>query len=153
MFICFIQIMNFCIWTHSLEFLASAICSQTPTLSDLFMWMFLICFQWLCCLKCPWIILFSINRYLSCPHLELPRDVDFGTVIADSKVITKEISLINSGAKAGEFKITYNGQKHISFTPSVGSIPPNSMQIIKARAVFCLALFKFTIRGYIYMHN
>ncbi|PVD28193.1 hypothetical protein C0Q70_10779 [Pomacea canaliculata] len=76
-----------------------------------------------------------IFTYLSCPHLELPRDVDFGTVIADSKVITKEISLINSGAKAGEFKITYNGQKHISFTPSVGSIPPNSMQIIKVEFV------------------
>jgi hypothetical protein len=39
------------------------------------------------------------------PMLEIEDVVDFGNLVASSKTIAKEISLINHGSKAGEFKL------------------------------------------------
>lgn len=72
-----------------------------------------------------------ISRYPTRPSLELPSKVDFGNVLANSKVISKEISLVNSGSKVGEFSIRYTGDKPIAILPNAGSIPPQSAQIIK----------------------
>ena len=57
--------------------------------------------------------------------------VDFGTVVANSKTIAREISLINHGSETGEFKIKYSGDKPIAIMPTSGSVPPKSVQLIK----------------------
>ena len=61
----------------------------------------------------------------------MQSQVDFGNVLANSKVIAREITLVNSGSKAGEFKISYPGCKPIAIIPNQGSVPPNSVQVIK----------------------
>jgi len=67
--------------------------------------------------------------------LSLQGPVDFGNVVANSKVITKEISLYNHGSKEGEFRLRYSGHLPIAITPSGGKVPAHSVQIIKV----CLA--------------
>jgi hypothetical protein len=57
--------------------------------------------------------------------------VDFGSILANSKVLVKEISLVNAGSKAGDFKIEYKGGKPIAIIPDRGTVPPDSVQIIK----------------------
>ena len=57
--------------------------------------------------------------------------MDFGNVVANSKTIAREISLINHGSKAGEFKIKYGGNQPIAIMPTSGSVPPKSVQLIK----------------------
>ena len=57
--------------------------------------------------------------------------VEFGNVVANSKTIAREISLVNHGSKAGEFKIKYSGDKPIAIMPTSGSVPPKSVQLIK----------------------
>ncbi|XP_013416633.1 cilia- and flagella-associated protein 47 isoform X1 [Lingula anatina] len=69
------------------------------------------------------------------PMLQLEGPVDFGNVVASSKVIAKEISLFNHGTKCGEFKIKYAGEKPISIIPSSGTVPPRSAQSIKIEYV------------------
>ena len=61
----------------------------------------------------------------------LEGPVDFGNVVANSKVIVKEILLYNHGSKEGDFKIKYSGDKGISIIPSSGKVPPSSAQVIK----------------------
>ena len=61
----------------------------------------------------------------------MEEPVDFGNVVANSKVIAKDILLYNHGSKEGEFKIKYSGEKGISIIPSSGKVPPNSAQVIK----------------------
>ena len=70
-------------------------------------------------------------RYPVRATLEIQSQVDFGNVLANSKVIAREITLVNSGSKAGEFKISYPGSKPIAIIPNQGSVPPNSVQVIK----------------------
>lgn len=77
-----------------------------------------------------------ILSYPCRPALAMPAEVDFGNVLANSKVVAKEISLVNSGSKAGDFKIDYKGSKPISIIPDHGSVPPNSIQLIKVEFVF-----------------
>jgi hypothetical protein len=48
------------------------------------------------------------------PMLEIEDVVDFGNLVASSKTIAKEISLINHGSKAGEFKLKYSGDKPLA---------------------------------------
>ncbi|XP_070190234.1 cilia and flagella-associated protein 47-like isoform X3 [Littorina saxatilis] len=76
-----------------------------------------------------------IFGYPTRPALEIKSKVDFGNVLANSKVIAREISLVNSGSKAGEFKIDYNGSKPIAIIPNQGSVPPDSVQLIKVEFV------------------
>ncbi|XP_076467202.1 cilia and flagella-associated protein 47-like [Babylonia areolata] len=76
-----------------------------------------------------------IFGYPTRPNLKLQSDVDFGNVLATSKVIAREITLVNSGSKAGEFKIDYAGSKPIAVIPNNGSIPADSVQIIKVEFV------------------
>ena len=63
--------------------------------------------------------------------MDFDDGVDFGTVVANSKVVAKEITLTNTGSKSGDFKIKYTGLKPIAFIPSSGTVPPHSEQKIK----------------------
>ncbi len=57
--------------------------------------------------------------------------VDFGHVVANSKVISKEVEILNHGSKSGDFKLKYSGEHPIAVIPSAGTIPPGSAQKIK----------------------
>ncbi|KAK3775916.1 hypothetical protein RRG08_017206 [Elysia crispata] len=67
--------------------------------------------------------------------MDFDDGVDFGTVVANSKVVAKEITLTNTGSKSGDFKIKYTGLKPIAFIPSSGTVPPHSEQKIKVEYV------------------
>ncbi|XP_052808119.1 cilia- and flagella-associated protein 47-like isoform X2 [Mya arenaria] len=69
------------------------------------------------------------------PILEIDQTIDFGHVVANSKTIAREISLINHGSKSGEFKIKYAGDQPIAIMPTSGSVPPKSVQLIKIELV------------------
>ena len=73
------------------------------------------------------------SRYPPQPILEVDQIVDFGNVVANSKTIAREISLVNHGSKSGEFKIKYSGDKPIAIMPTSGSVPPKSVQLIKVK--------------------
>jgi len=77
---------------------------------------------------------FSFHRYPTKPILEIDQSVDFGHVVANSKTIAREISLINHGSKSGEFKIKYAGNQPIAIMPTSGSVPPKSVQLIKVNS-------------------
>ena len=70
-------------------------------------------------------------RYPTKPILEVDGIVDFGNVVADSKTIAREISLVNHGSRAGEFHLKYAGNQPIVIMPTSGSVPPKSVQLIK----------------------
>ncbi|XP_053397416.1 cilia- and flagella-associated protein 47-like isoform X4 [Mercenaria mercenaria] len=76
-----------------------------------------------------------IAAYPTKPKLEVDQSVDFGNVVANSKTIAREISLVNHGSKAGEFKIKYAGNQPIAIMPTSGSVPPKSVQLIKVEFV------------------
>ncbi|XP_055954756.1 cilia and flagella-associated protein 47 [Patella vulgata] len=76
-----------------------------------------------------------IRAFPSQPVLELEKSVNFGHIVATSRVIGREIALINHGSLTGQFKLEYNGNKHLSAHPASGSVPPNSVQIIKIECV------------------
>ena len=78
-------------------------------------------------------------RYPPQPILEVDQIVDFGNVVANSKTIAREISLVNHGSKSGEFKIKYSGDKPIAIMPTSGSVPPKSVQLIKVLKRYSLA--------------
>ena len=61
--------------------------------------------------------------------------MNFGNVVANSKVISREIQLANHGSKAGDFKIKYTGEKPITIMPASGTVPPGSAQIVKIEYV------------------
>ncbi|XP_068124444.1 cilia- and flagella-associated protein 47 [Hyperolius riggenbachi] len=64
-------------------------------------------------------------------YLEIDPEVNFGNVIANSKVIYKEIGIANHGSSPGTFKIKYSGSKPITITPSSGIVDPRTKQFIK----------------------
>lgn len=71
------------------------------------------------------------SSYPCQPVLEIEEEIYFGNLVANSKTISKEISLFNHGSKSGEFKLKYSGDKPIAIMPSSGSVPPKSVQLIK----------------------
>ncbi|KAL4233464.1 hypothetical protein ACF0H5_008145 [Mactra antiquata] len=76
-----------------------------------------------------------IIAYPTKPILEVDQSVDFGNVVANSKTLAREISLVNHGSKPGEFKIKYAGNQPIAIMPTSGSVPPKSVQLIKVEFV------------------
>lgn len=74
---------------------------------------------------------FSFSRYAPQPVLELESPLDFGTVVRNSKVLSKEISLYNHGSLAGMFKIKYSGNEPFTIFPLQGIVKPKSVQTIK----------------------
>ncbi|NXJ05752.1 CFA47 protein, partial [Odontophorus gujanensis] len=63
--------------------------------------------------------------------LETEPEVDFGTVIINSRVISKEISIANHGSLSGAFKISYNGDVLLDIEPISGVIEPKSLKVVK----------------------
>ncbi|XP_022363689.1 cilia- and flagella-associated protein 47 [Enhydra lutris kenyoni] len=64
-------------------------------------------------------------------QLEIESEVNFGTLVADSKVYCKEINIINHGRAPGTFKAEYQGQLPIVIFPSNGIVEPKSSVIVK----------------------
>lgn len=65
--------------------------------------------------------------------MDFTDNIEFGTVLADSKAVTKEIIITNTGSKKGDFKIKYSGNEHISFIPGSGTVAPHSEQKVKVK--------------------
>ncbi|XP_044141503.1 cilia- and flagella-associated protein 47 [Bufo gargarizans] len=63
--------------------------------------------------------------------LEIDPEVNFGDLVANSKVIYKEIAVTNHGSSPGTFKIKYSGHLPITISPTSGIVEPKKMQIIK----------------------
>ncbi|XP_057573657.1 cilia- and flagella-associated protein 47 [Hippopotamus amphibius kiboko] len=64
-------------------------------------------------------------------QLEIESEVNFGTLVANSKVYCKEINIINQGRVSGMFKTEYHGQLPIVICPTSGIVQPKSSMVIK----------------------
>lgn len=64
-------------------------------------------------------------------QLEIVPVVDFGTLVANSKVHCKEITIINRGKAPGKFKAEYQGQLPIVISPSSGIVKAKTSMVIK----------------------
>lgn len=62
--------------------------------------------------------------------------MDFGSTVADGKVLTCYFSIDNYGSKAGEFKIKYTGKEPLTLSPTSGVVEAETSQKIKV-IVFC----------------
>ncbi|NXT79712.1 CFA47 protein, partial [Zapornia atra] len=63
--------------------------------------------------------------------LEIEPEINFGTVIANSKIISKEINISNHGSSSGTFKISYDGVVLLKIDPISGVVEPNSVKMVK----------------------
>ena len=77
-----------------------------------------------------WISQFS-DRFTPSPQLEIRGPVDFGSTVADGKVLTGYFSIDNYGSKAGEFKIKYTGEEPLTLSPTSGLVQAETSQKIK----------------------
>ncbi|NXL63788.1 CFA47 protein, partial [Chordeiles acutipennis] len=68
---------------------------------------------------------------IPCCYLEIESEINFGTVIANSKIISKEISIANCGSSSGTFKISYNGDVLLNIEPTSGVVEPKSTKKVK----------------------
>ncbi|NXC74836.1 CFA47 protein, partial [Anhinga anhinga] len=68
---------------------------------------------------------------IPCCYLEIESEINFGAVIANSKIISKEISIGNHGSASGTFKISYDGVVLLNIEPTSGVVEPKSMKMVK----------------------
>ncbi|NWX20811.1 CFA47 protein, partial [Aegotheles bennettii] len=64
-------------------------------------------------------------------YLEIESEINFGAVIANSKIISKEISITNHGSSSGAFKMSYDGVVLLNIEPTSGVVEPNSIKMVK----------------------
>ncbi|KAM8753166.1 cilia- and flagella-associated protein 47 [Rhynchonycteris naso] len=64
-------------------------------------------------------------------QLEIVPEVNFGTLVANSKVYCKEINIFNHGKAPGTFKADYQGRLPIAIFPPTGIVSPRSSIIVK----------------------
>ncbi|XP_054551875.1 cilia- and flagella-associated protein 47 [Talpa occidentalis] len=64
-------------------------------------------------------------------QLHIEPEVDFGTLVANSKVYSKEVHVINYGKAPGWFKIEYQGRLPIIIFPTDGIVEAKSSVVIK----------------------
>ncbi|XP_066106636.1 cilia- and flagella-associated protein 47 [Saccopteryx bilineata] len=64
-------------------------------------------------------------------QLEIVPEVNFGILVANSKVHSKEIRIVNRGKAPGTFKTDYQGQLPITISPSSGIVSPRSSTIVQ----------------------
>ncbi|XP_071992034.1 cilia- and flagella-associated protein 47 isoform X2 [Engystomops pustulosus] len=64
-------------------------------------------------------------------YLEIDPEVSFGSIVANSKVVYKEIAVANHGSSPGTFKIKYTGHLPITISPASGIVQPKTMQMLK----------------------
>ncbi|XP_046887323.1 cilia- and flagella-associated protein 47-like [Hypomesus transpacificus] len=63
--------------------------------------------------------------------LQMESLVDFGSVLANSQVISKEVSLTNQGSAPGVFEVLYNGDTSVRLSPCSGVVSPGATQWLK----------------------
>ncbi|NWH91471.1 CFA47 protein, partial [Aegithalos caudatus] len=63
--------------------------------------------------------------------LEIESEVNFGEMIANSKLVSKEISIANHGTTAGVFRVLYDGVVLLNIKPARGVVKPKSVRKIK----------------------
>ncbi|NXO38379.1 CFA47 protein, partial [Locustella ochotensis] len=63
--------------------------------------------------------------------LEIESEVNFGEMIANQKLVTKEISITNRGTISGVFRILYDGVVLLNIKPARGVVKPKSVRKIK----------------------
>ncbi|NWZ72877.1 CFA47 protein, partial [Acrocephalus arundinaceus] len=63
--------------------------------------------------------------------LEIDPEVNFGDMIANSKLITKEISITNHGTTSGIFRVSYDGVVLLNIKPARGVVKPKSVRKIQ----------------------
>ncbi|NXF95765.1 CFA47 protein, partial [Eubucco bourcierii] len=68
---------------------------------------------------------------IPCCFLEIESEISFGAVIANSKIISKEISIANHGSSSGTFKVSYDGVVPLNIEPTSGVVEPKSVKMIK----------------------
>ncbi|XP_074066731.1 cilia- and flagella-associated protein 47 [Macrotis lagotis] len=68
---------------------------------------------------------------IPCCDLEIESNVNFGTIIANSKEICKSINVTNHGTISGSFNIDYEGNLPITIQPTSGVVDPKSSKNIK----------------------
>ncbi|NXL50837.1 CFA47 protein, partial [Podilymbus podiceps] len=68
---------------------------------------------------------------IPCCYLEIESEINFGAVIANSKIISKEISIANHGSSSGTFKISYDGVVWLNIEPTRGVVKPKSVKMVK----------------------
>ncbi|NXV93533.1 CFA47 protein, partial [Calonectris borealis] len=68
---------------------------------------------------------------IPCCYLEIESEINFGAVIANSKIISKEISIANRGSASGTFKISYDGVVLLNIEPTTGVVEPKSIKTVK----------------------
>lgn len=65
------------------------------------------------------------------PAMEITGPVDFGTIVADGKVLRQEIQILNRGSKNGKFKLTYDGKEPLNMVPKQGVVKAGYSQPIR----------------------
>ncbi|NXI44898.1 CFA47 protein, partial [Galbula dea] len=68
---------------------------------------------------------------IPCCYLEIESEINFGTVIANSKIISKEISITNHGSSSGTFKVSYDGVILLNIEPTSGVVEPKSVKTVQ----------------------
>lgn len=74
---------------------------------------------------------FFFHSYSPQPLLDLEGPVDFGCVVRNCKVLSKEITLYNHGTLPGNFTISYSGEKPVTIKPTKGTLKPHTAQNVK----------------------
>lgn len=67
--------------------------------------------------------------------LSVSKQVDFGCLIADNRVVSRNIKVTNEGDDEGEFEVKYTGTNSLTIHPKQGIVPSLSSQTIKIN--FC----------------
>ncbi|KFQ17979.1 Uncharacterized protein CXorf22, partial [Merops nubicus] len=68
---------------------------------------------------------------IPCCYWEIESEISFGAVIANSKIISKEITIANHGSSSGMFKISYDGVVLLNIEPTSGVVKPKSVKTVK----------------------
>ncbi|XP_064263439.1 cilia- and flagella-associated protein 47 isoform X3 [Passer domesticus] len=63
--------------------------------------------------------------------LEIESEVNFGDMIANNKLVTKEIIISNRGTISGVFRVSYDGVVLLNIRPIRGVVKPKSVKKIK----------------------
>jgi len=65
----------------------------------------------------------------------LSGPANFGTVVTNGKVLSRQVAIFNEGAISGEFKIKYTGNKPITIMPTSAVVKPGHSQLIKVEFI------------------
>ncbi|KAM5291042.1 cilia- and flagella-associated protein 47 [Glossophaga mutica] len=72
-----------------------------------------------------------LTGLIPCCDLEIEPEVNFGTLVANSKVHCKEVKISNHGKVQGMFTMEYRGPLPIAISPANGVVQPKSSKTVK----------------------